>query len=171
MASRQTEAAGRTERHERRLDRMSSEEQANWAARPGRWSETGDPEEFLIRCAEIAGDEVYVFTPKGEVIVLPAQCDPVDFRLRGTRRLGHRRREGQRAPCRSDTQLESGDGRGRHPKSDKAGPRATGWRLSPRRVPVRRSRRGSRRTPRGGRSQVRRRWTRAMRRTFPSSGS
>ena len=55
-------------------DRMSSEEQANWLrALVEMERETGDPEEFLDSLRyEIAGDEVYVFTPKGEVIVLPA---------------------------------------------------------------------------------------------------
>ena len=48
-------------------DRMSSEEQANWLrALVEMERETGDPEEFLDSLRyEIAGDEVYVFTPKG----------------------------------------------------------------------------------------------------------
>ena len=53
--------------------------------------ETGDPEEFLDSLRyEIAGDEVYVFTPKGEVIVLPARATPVDFAYAVHTEVGHR---------------------------------------------------------------------------------
>lgn len=42
--------------------------------------ETGDPNEFLDSLRyEMSGTEVYVFTPKGDVIALPAGSTPVDF--------------------------------------------------------------------------------------------
>ncbi|MFC2556832.1 MAG: RelA/SpoT family protein, partial [Pauljensenia sp.] len=73
-------------------DRMSSDEQANWLrALVEMERETGDPEEFLDSLRyEIAGDEVYVFTPKGEVIVLPARATPVDFAYAVHTEVGHR---------------------------------------------------------------------------------
>ncbi|WP_428118905.1 RelA/SpoT family protein [Candidatus Poriferisodalis sp.] len=43
-------------------------------------AETDDPAEFMRTIASDLGhDEVYVFTPKGEVITLPAGATPIDF--------------------------------------------------------------------------------------------
>ncbi len=58
-------------------DRMSSEEQANWLrALVEMERETGDPEEFLDSLRyEIAGDEVYVFTPEGRGHRPARACD------------------------------------------------------------------------------------------------
>lgn len=108
-------------------DRMSSEEQANWLrALVEMERETGDPEEFLDSLRyEIAGDEVYVFTPKGEVIVLPARATPVDFAYAVHTEVGHRT-VGAKVNGRLvalDTQLESGETvEVVTSKSDKAGP-------------------------------------------------
>lgn len=42
--------------------------------------ETGDPNEFLDSLRyEMSGNEVYVFTPKGDVLSLPSGSTPVDF--------------------------------------------------------------------------------------------
>ncbi len=49
--------------------------------------ETADPGEFLDSLRfEIDAQEVYVFTPKGDVIALPAGLDPGRLRLRGAHR-------------------------------------------------------------------------------------
>lgn len=94
-------------------DQMSQREQMNWLrALVEMERETGDPEEFLDSLRfEIAGDEVYVFTPKGEVIVLPPRATPVDFAYAVHTEVGHRtvgaKVNGRLVPL--DTVLESGD--------------------------------------------------------------
>lgn len=72
-------------------DRMSAQEQMNWLrALVEMERETGDPEEFLDSLRyEIAGDEVYVFTPKGEVIVLPQGSTALDFAYAVHTEVGH----------------------------------------------------------------------------------
>lgn len=74
--------------------------------------ETADPTEFLDSLRfEIGGDEVYVFTPKGEVIALPAGATPVDFAYAVHTEVGHRtmgaRVNGRLVPL--DSLLENGD--------------------------------------------------------------
>ena len=94
-------------------DRMSADEQMNWLrALVEMERETGDPEEFLDSLRfEIAGDEVYVFTPRGEVVVLPARSTPVDFAYAVHTEVGHHtvgaRVNGRLVPL--DTRLESGE--------------------------------------------------------------
>lgn len=108
-------------------DKMTSDEQANWLrALVEMERETGDPEEFLDSLRyEIAGDEVYVFTPKGEVVVLPARSTPVDFAYAVHTEVGHRT-VGAKVNGRLvslDTRLESGETvEVVTSKSDKAGP-------------------------------------------------
>ncbi|WP_125778171.1 RelA/SpoT family protein [Antribacter gilvus] len=74
--------------------------------------ETADPAEFLDSLRfEIGGDEVYVFTPKGEVIALPADATPVDFAYAVHTEVGHRtmgaRVNGRLVPL--DSSLDNGD--------------------------------------------------------------
>lgn len=94
-------------------DRMSTHEQMNWLRTLVEMErETSDPEAFLDSLRfEIAGDEVYVFTPKGEVIVLPPNATPVDFGYSVHTEVGHRtigaKVNGRLVPL--DTVLESGD--------------------------------------------------------------
>jgi GTP diphosphokinase / guanosine-3',5'-bis(diphosphate) 3'-diphosphatase len=53
--------------------------------------ETEDPAEFLDSLRfDLAGSEVYVFTPKGEVIALPQDATPVDFAYAIHTEVGHR---------------------------------------------------------------------------------
>jgi GTP pyrophosphokinase len=53
--------------------------------------ETADPTDFLDSLRfEIAGSEVYVFTPKGDVLALPAGSTPVDFAYAVHTQVGHR---------------------------------------------------------------------------------
>jgi GTP pyrophosphokinase len=53
--------------------------------------ETEDPAEFLDSLRfDLAGNEVYVFTPKGEVITLPQDSTPVDYAYAIHTEIGHR---------------------------------------------------------------------------------
>lgn len=108
-------------------DRMSADEQMNWLrALVDMERETGDPEEFLDSLRyEISGDEVYVFTPKGEVVVLPRGATPVDFAYSVHTEVGNRtvgaKVNGRLVPL--NTRLESGQTvEVVTSKSDKAGP-------------------------------------------------
>ncbi|WP_246117294.1 RelA/SpoT family protein [Cellulomonas composti] len=74
--------------------------------------ETADPGEFLDSLRfEIAGSEVYVFTPKGDVMALPQGSTPVDFAYAVHTEVGHRtmgaRVNGRLVPL--DSTLENGD--------------------------------------------------------------
>ncbi len=52
-----------------------------WLSRLVEWqAESDDPAEFMRTIASDLGhDEVYVFTPKGDVVTLPAGATPIDF--------------------------------------------------------------------------------------------
>src|SRR5690625_1945516 len=53
--------------------------------------ETSDPGEFLDSLRfEMSGTEVYVFTPKGDVLALPSGSTPVDFAYAVHTEVGHR---------------------------------------------------------------------------------
>ncbi len=74
--------------------------------------ETRDPEEFLDSLRfEINSREVYVFTPKGEVIDLPLGATPVDFAYAVHTEVGHHcigaRVNGRLVPL--ESRLENGD--------------------------------------------------------------
>ncbi|MDN3482906.1 bifunctional (p)ppGpp synthetase/guanosine-3',5'-bis(diphosphate) 3'-pyrophosphohydrolase [Arthrobacter sp. APC 3897] len=74
--------------------------------------ETSDPDEFLDSLRfEINAREVFVFTPKGEVMALPAGSTPVDFAYAVHTEVGHRtigaRVNGKLVPLNSE--LEHGD--------------------------------------------------------------
>ena len=74
--------------------------------------ETQDPAEFLDSLRyEMAGTQVYVFTPKGDVLALPSASTPVDFAYAVHTEVGHRtvgaRVNGRLVPL--DTRLENGD--------------------------------------------------------------
>ena len=62
-------------------DKDSAGNDMQWLRQLVDWQkETADPSEFLDSLRfEIAGSEVYVFTPKGDVIGLPSGSTPVDF--------------------------------------------------------------------------------------------
>ncbi len=64
----------------------------NWVQQISQWqAETEDPAEFLDTLRfEIATDEVFVFTPKGDVISLPGGATPVDFAYAVHTEVGHR---------------------------------------------------------------------------------
>ena len=84
-----------------------------WLAHISDWqAETADPGEFLDSLRyEIGAKEVYVFTPKGRVIGLPAEATPVDFAYAVHTEIGHRtmgaKVNGRLVPL--DSSLSSGD--------------------------------------------------------------
>ncbi len=74
--------------------------------------QTDDPIEFLEALKlDLEQDEVYVFTPKGKVLALPARSTPVDFAYSIHTEVGHRcigaRVNGRLVPL--DTKLSSAD--------------------------------------------------------------
>lgn len=88
--------------------------------------ETSDPGDFLDSLRDDLGAaEVYVFTPKGEVLALPAGSTPIDFAYSVHTEVGNRcvgsRINGKLAPL--DTKLANGDNvEIITNKSDSAGP-------------------------------------------------
>jgi GTP diphosphokinase / guanosine-3',5'-bis(diphosphate) 3'-diphosphatase len=75
--------------------RAKASDEANemaWLRQLVDWQrETEDPAEFLDSLRfDLAGNEVYVFTPKGEVIQLPDDATPVDFAYAIHTEVGHR---------------------------------------------------------------------------------
>ncbi|MHB8294479.1 MAG: RelA/SpoT family protein [Acidimicrobiales bacterium] len=87
--------------------------EAAWLGRIMDWQqETLDPAEFLESLKlDLEQDEVFVFTPKGKVIALPAGSVPVDFAYAIHTEVGHRcigaRVNGRLVPL--DSELRSGD--------------------------------------------------------------
>jgi GTP diphosphokinase / guanosine-3',5'-bis(diphosphate) 3'-diphosphatase len=85
----------------------------NWLRSVMDWQkDTTDPNEFLESLrAEIDAAEVFVFTPKGEVMALPAGSTPVDFAYAVHTEVGHRtigaRVNGKLVPLNSE--LHHGD--------------------------------------------------------------
>lgn len=64
----------------------------NWVQQISQWQrDTEDPAEFLDTLRfEISTDEVFVFTPKGDVVSLPGGSTPVDFAYSVHTEVGHR---------------------------------------------------------------------------------
>ncbi|OYN98412.1 RelA/SpoT family protein [Enemella evansiae] len=85
----------------------------NWVRSLNDWQkETTDPEEFLESLRyEINSGEVYVYTPKGDVITLPTGATPVDFAYAIHTEVGQRcigaRVNGRLVPLESE--LNNGD--------------------------------------------------------------
>ncbi len=106
---------------------LSEADNLIWIQQLADWtSETPDSNEFLGSLKEDLGaSEVYVFTPKGKIVSLPAQATPVDFAYAVHTEVGHRtmgaRVNGRLVPL--DTKLENGDTvEVLTSKSDTAGP-------------------------------------------------
>ncbi|WP_182353554.1 RelA/SpoT family protein [Flaviflexus huanghaiensis] len=95
-------------------DQTSDQEtQLNWLRQLVDWQrETADPTEFLDSLRyEMSGNRVYVFTPRGEVMDLPAGSTPVDFAYAVHTEVGQRT-VGAKVNDRLvtlDHKLESGD--------------------------------------------------------------
>ena len=106
---------------------LSETDNLKWIQQLADWtSETPDSNEFLGSLKEDLGAaEVYVFTPKGKIVSLPANATPVDFAYAVHTEVGHRtmgaRVNGRLVPL--DTKLENGDTvEVLTSKSDNAGP-------------------------------------------------
>ena len=84
-----------------------------WLQRLVEWQhETEDPEQFMkILKGDLEIDEVFVFTPKGKVVILPTGSTPVDFAYAIHTEVGHRcigaRANGRLVPL--DALLTTGD--------------------------------------------------------------
>src|SRR5579875_227384 len=84
-----------------------------WLQRIVDWStESTDPAEFLETLKlDLDTDEVFVFTPRGDVVTLPVHATPVDFAYSIHTEIGHRcigaRVNGRLVPL--DSELSSGD--------------------------------------------------------------
>ena len=89
------------------------DEKLNWLRQMLEWlQETNDPEEFMENLkVDLYSDEVFVFTPKGEVINLPIGSTPVDFAYRVHSAVGNKcvgaKINGRIVPL--DYKLKSGD--------------------------------------------------------------
>ena len=89
------------------------EERLNWIRQLVDWQkEMTDPNEFLSSLKmDLYPDEVYTFTPKGKVVVIPAGGTPVDFAYTIHTEVGHTcvgaKVNGRMAPLR--TRLRTGD--------------------------------------------------------------
>ena len=70
----------------------SQEADAAWLQRIVDWQqETSDPREFMESLKiDLEQDEVFVFTPKGDVVTLPAKATPIDFAYSIHTEVGHR---------------------------------------------------------------------------------
>ena len=91
----------------------SDENEYMWFSRIVDWQEeTEDPLEFMTNLKmDLDQDEVFVFTPKGQVITLESKSTPVDFAYTIHTEVGHACR-GARVNKRLvplDTVLQSGD--------------------------------------------------------------
>ena len=69
-----------------------TEDKLSWLRETLEWQkEIQDPEEFLNTLkTELFEDEVYVFTPKGDIKVLPKGSTPIDFAYNIHAEVGHR---------------------------------------------------------------------------------
>ncbi|WP_284690544.1 RelA/SpoT family protein [Propioniciclava flava] len=98
--------------HWRYKEGKSAGDEINWVHSISEWQkETEDSGEFLDTFTEeIAKNEVFVFSPKGDVIALPAGSTPVDFAYAIHTEVGHRcigaRVNGRLVPL--DSTLEMG---------------------------------------------------------------
>ena len=89
------------------------EERLNWIRQLVEWQkEMPDPNEFLSSLKmDLYPDEVYTFTPKGKVVVVPSDATPVDFAYTIHTEVGHTcvgaKVNGRMVPLR--TKLRTGD--------------------------------------------------------------
>jgi GTP pyrophosphokinase len=94
-------------------DPVTAPADVQWLNRIIDWqAETSDPGEFMANLKiDLEQDEVFVFTPKGEVITLPVGATPIDFAYAIHTEVGHAcigaRVNGRLVPL--DSALQSGD--------------------------------------------------------------
>ena len=70
----------------------AAEEEIAWLQRMMDWQrESSDPKEFMeFLKIDLYSDEVFVFTPKGDVLELPREATPIDFAYSIHTEVGHR---------------------------------------------------------------------------------
>jgi GTP diphosphokinase / guanosine-3',5'-bis(diphosphate) 3'-diphosphatase len=70
----------------------AGEEEIPWLQRMMDWQkESSDPKEFMESLKiDLYSDEVFVFTPKGDVLELPREATPIDFAYSIHTEVGHR---------------------------------------------------------------------------------
>lgn len=85
------DSSDKTREKEEENGEISEEDNLRWIQQLADWtSETPDSNEFLGTLKEdLSSGEVYVFTPKGKVISLPAGSTPVDFAYAIHTEVGH----------------------------------------------------------------------------------
>lgn len=94
-------------------EQTNYEEKLNWLRQMLEWQqETNDPQEFMESLRiDLYADEVFVFTPKGEVVNLPTGSTPIDFAYRVHSAVGNKcvgaKINGRIVPL--DTKVKSGD--------------------------------------------------------------
>lgn len=94
-------------------DTTKYEEKLNWLRQMLEWQQdTNDPQEFMEALKiDLYTDEVFVFTPKGEVVNLPAGSTPIDFAYRVHSAVGNKcvgaKVNSRMVPI--DTKLKTGD--------------------------------------------------------------
>ncbi len=94
-------------------EQTNYEEKLNWLRQMLEWQqETNDPQEFMEALKiDLYADEVFVFTPKGEVVNLPKGSTPIDFAYRVHSQVGNKcvgaKINGRIVPI--DTKLKTGD--------------------------------------------------------------
>ena len=113
QAGRDLSSPDKSDRKRGEKQELSEADNLKWIQQLADWtSETPDSKEFLGSLKEDLGSaEVYVFTPKGKIVSLPAKATPVDFAYAVHTEVGHRtmgaRVNGRLVPL--DTTLENGD--------------------------------------------------------------
>jgi GTP pyrophosphokinase len=94
-------------------EQTNYEEKLNWLRQMLEWQqEMNDPQEFMESLRiDLYADEVFVFTPKGEVVNLPTGSTPIDFAYRVHSAVGNKcvgaKINGRIVPL--DTKVKSGD--------------------------------------------------------------
>ncbi len=107
------QAAGHQGGRDSRSRGARSTDEIAWLQRIVDWErDTPDPHEFLETLrVDLEQDEVYAFTPKGEIVTLPSGATPVDFAYAIHTEVGHRcvgaRVNGRLVPL--ESKLVSGD--------------------------------------------------------------
>jgi GTP pyrophosphokinase len=113
QAGRALSSPDKSDRKRGENQELSEADNLKWIQQLADWtSETPDSNEFLGSLKEDLGAaEVYVFTPKGKIVSLPAEATPIDFAYAVHTEVGHRtmgaRVNGRLVPL--DTKLENGD--------------------------------------------------------------
>jgi GTP pyrophosphokinase len=94
-------------------EQTNYEEKLNWLRQMLEWQQdTNDPQEFMESLKiDLYSDEVFVFTPNGEAVNLPAGSNPIDFAYRVHSAVGNKcigaKVNGRIVPL--DTKLKTGD--------------------------------------------------------------